>query len=149
MRGLAVEGDGAVPLADGTIVLARGVLPGERVRVEEISAGRVRRARRVEVLAPSKERVEPPCAYAARCGGCPLMHASAPLQRETKIDRVQRALGLPAVALESPVRQLGYRQRARLAFVRGDEGLAIGYRADASRNVVDVERCIVLGPVLD
>lgn len=154
MRGLGVEGDGAVLLADGAIVLARGVLPGERVRLDEIGSGKVRRARRIEVLEASPERVTPPCAYASACGGCPLMHASERIANETKTDRVLRALRsvapeLASVSLAVPTHRLAYRRRARLAFVRSDAGLSLGYRADASRQVVDVERCVVLDPVLD
>lgn len=153
VRGLATEGDGAVLLADGSIVLARGVLPGERVRLDEIGSGRTRRARRVEVLEASAERVTPPCAYASTCGGCPLMHASERIADETKLERVRRALGpiaaSEAITLETPVQRLGYRRRARLAFTQSDAGLAIGYRADASRAVVDVARCVVLSPTLD
>ena len=153
VRGLGVDGDGAVLLPDGSIVLARGVLPGERVRIGEIDRGRVRRARRVEVLEPSAERVAPPCPYAAACGGCPLMHASARLADETKRDRVRRALAPIApdveIEIEAPTLRLGYRQRARLAFVRDESGVRIGYRGDASRHVFDVERCLVLAPVLD
>jgi 23S rRNA (uracil1939-C5)-methyltransferase len=154
VRGLGVEGDGAVLLENGSIVLARGVLPGERVRLDEIGTGKIRRARHVEVLEPSPERVVPPCAYASVCGGCPLMHASERIANETKSERVLRALRSPApsltsIPLSTPHTRLAYRRRARLAFVRGEAGLAIGYRADASRQVVDVERCIVLDPVLD
>ncbi len=153
MRGLGSEGDGAVLLADGSIVLARGVLPGERVRVDDIGTGRTRRAARVEVLERSSARVEAPCVYASSCGGCPLMHASHALATEVKLERVRRALGSVApglgIEIETPVQRLGYRRRARLAFVRREAGIAIGYRVEASRNIIDVERCLVLSPVLE
>lgn len=154
VRGLAVEGDGAVLMADGSIVLARGVLPGERVRLEEAGKGRTRRALHVEVLEASPERVEAPCTYASACGGCPLMHASERIANETKAERVRRALeGLAgagvSIPLHVPSARLGYRRRARLAFAREAEGVAIGYRAESSRRIVDVARCLVLSPVLE
>lgn len=146
VRGLGTEGDGAVELDDGAVVLVRGVLPGERVRIEEIGRGRVRRGVLRAVLEPSADRVAPPCALADACGGCPLMHGSAGVQAVVKRERVQRALApyvpADAVTLDTPRASLAYRTRARLAWAAP----ALGYRAEASRRVVDVTACAVLGP---
>ena len=148
MRGLGTEGDGAVVLADGSVVLARNVLPGERVRIERVGRGHVQRARVDAILEPSSGRVAAPCVYAAQCGGCPLMIATFDLATDIKRERVRRALGLD-VPLQSPIQQLGYRHRARLAFARTDAGVELGYRAEGSRSIVDVAHCLVLCPILE
>ena len=148
VRGVGTEGDGAVVLADGSVVLTRNVLPGERVRIERVGRGHVQRGRLDAVLEPSPGRVAPPCVYAAQCGGCPLMIATPMLVAEIKRERVRRALGVD-VALENPSQQLGYRHRARLAFSRTDTRIELGYRAESTRSIVDVERCLVLSPILE
>jgi 23S rRNA (uracil1939-C5)-methyltransferase len=144
VRALDAHGEGEIVLPDGTIALARGVLPGERVRVGSIERGRVKRARGVEVVEASPDRVAPPCPHAATCGGCPLMHASASAQAAIKRERVRRALPGVEIEIVAPDDALAYRQRARLAF----DGARIGYRGDASRSLVEIDRCLVLSPVL-
>ena len=147
VRALGGQGDGVVD-APGGPVFVRGVLPGERVRLGKIEKhGGVRRADLLEVIEMSPERVTPtPCAVAARCGGCPLMHASAALQSELKRGTVERALadipraGEVRVELDPAGRPLAYRRRARMAF----RGHAIGYRAAKDRRIVHATSCPIL-----
>ncbi len=155
VRAITEGGEGVVDVGGGLDVLAPGVLPGERVRVGDIVRGRKARARSVEIVAPSAERVAPPCALAGRCGGCPLMHASESLAARIKLDRARAALASVGgdaieITIDTPERRLGYRRRARLAFARppGSARALVGYRAQASRDVIDVERCLVLDPDL-
>ncbi len=78
----------------GRVVLARGGLPGEVVRVQ------VDRARPtllegvvVAVEAASPQRVAPPCPHvAAGCGGCDLQHLAVPSQLPLKVEVVADAL---------------------------------------------------------
>ena len=81
---LGAQGDGVT--ADGVFVPF--ALPGERVRLTPFG----HRARLDAVLAPSPERVEPPCPHFGACGGCVLQHASDRLLAEWKRDLVRRAL---------------------------------------------------------
>jgi 23S rRNA (uracil1939-C5)-methyltransferase len=74
-------------------------------------------------------------------------------QRNHKRQRVERALaGLCAaeasVKFESPGPELGYRRRTRLAFRRVGTGLVLGFHEHGSRQLVNVERCVVLTPPL-
>ena len=152
------------------VVFARGGLVGETVRVQlDPKAGKLRRGRIISVLTPSPARVEPPCVYAERCGGCALMHATPDAQRALQLGFLRDALrkvGVPEqleVRLTHSERTLGYRRRARLAFrapvpraaaARGQtqeraRGPAqLGFRRERSHDLVDVERCIVLAPEL-
>src|SRR5260370_482506 len=71
--------------ADGRVVFTPYVLPGERVLVEPASTkGGLIRARLQEVLTPAEGRVEPPCPYFGRCGGCHYQHADYKVQLEAK-----------------------------------------------------------------
>ena len=148
------SGDAVLETEQG-VVFARGGLVGESVRVQlDPKGGKVRRGRIVSVLTPSASRVEPPCVYAARCGGCALMHASLDAQRALQQGFLRDALhkgGAPdelEVRLTHSDRTLGYRRRARIAF-RRTRGLAqLGFRRERSNELVDVDQCIVLAPEL-
>jgi 23S rRNA (uracil1939-C5)-methyltransferase len=154
VRDVVQSGEGVVETARG-VLLVRGVLPGEQVVVEQHPKERKGRARLLKVLSASPERVEPPCPYAARCGGCALMHADSEAQRRLRRGFLEGALakagllGDTRVTLHAGARALGYRGRARLAFsVRGKERL-LGFRREGRGDLVDVARCAVLTPALD
>lgn len=154
VRDLVQSGEGVVETPRG-VLLVRGALPGEQVVVEQHPKERKGRARLLKVLSASPERVEPPCPYAARCGGCALMHVEAEAQRRLRRGFLETALGRAGllggvqVPLHAGSQTLGYRGRARLAFsVRGKERL-LGFRREGRGDLVDVARCAVLAPALD
>lgn len=137
------------------VVFARGGLVGETVRVSlDPKSGKVRRGRIFQVLTPSASRVEPPCVYAERCGGCALMHASPEAQRALQVGFLRDALrkaGAPEaleVRLTHSERTLGYRRRARLSFRRGRGSAQLGFKRERSHELIDVEQCLVLAPEL-
>jgi len=88
-----------------------------------------------------------------RCGGCPLMHASLSEQRALKrgfLESALRKIGAPLdlVVHETLAQEvLSYRRRARLA-VKGGRVPLLGYRRERSHDLVDVDSCSVLSPVL-
>lgn len=152
VRDIAHGGDAVVETARG-IVMARGALPGERVRLR---VGRrvsgVLRAELVGVLEASPDRIEPPCEVADRCGGCPLLALAGGAQAQFKRERLARMLAQQGVAIspewiESPA-PLGYRARARLSWQAHGRERGVGYKRAGSDRVLDVERCVVLGPAL-
>lgn len=89
--------------SEGQVLFVRHTLPGERVvaRVTEGEEGaRFLRADAVEILDPSKDRIEAPCPFAGpgRCGGCDWQHAKPGAQRRLKgevvAEQLQRLAGL-------------------------------------------------------
>src|SRR5207245_3728475 len=78
---LAFGGEG-VGRVDGYVLFARGALPGDRVRVR-VTEARARYGRAVieTIEQPSPDRIDAPCPYFGRCGGCRLQHLSYPAQR--------------------------------------------------------------------
>jgi 23S rRNA (uracil1939-C5)-methyltransferase len=155
VRGFAKEGDAVVETAQGLVFAPFG-MPGERVRLEDVhKEGKVLRARHLRVIEASADRVTPACVHVARCGGCPLMHASAEAQRLAKLALVERALTRVPRRSNVEIRfttaetVLGYRQRARFAWKRTGQGIALGFRARRREIVVDIDRCVVLRPELE
>ena len=147
-------------LPDGRACFVAGGIPGERVRVEVVEQRpRWTRARLVDVLTPSPERVVPRCELAApgRCGGCQLQHvtpaAQAAWKRQVVIDQLERIGGIasPPVGdvVTTPV--WGYRTTARLAVVPTDQDAsvgAVGFRRAGSHEVEPVGTCPILAPEL-
>ena len=116
-----------------------------------VTSGRVHssyvEAERFELLEPSMDRQTPVCADQPRCGGCDWMALSVEVQRRHKQDIVRQSLlrvgHVPAERLPSlPViagAELGYRRRVRLHM----KGRTLGFFAEGSRELVEIERCHV------
>ena len=153
VRDVTDAGDAVVETERG-IVMARGGLPAERVRVRvEAARAGVLRGVVLAVLAASPDRVEPECGLAERCGGCPLMSLALDAQRRLKLERVGRAVAsLAADGVEARLEELGpplgYRRRARFAFKSLSGAVVLGYHAHASKQLIDVAACPVLEPAL-
>jgi 23S rRNA (uracil1939-C5)-methyltransferase len=155
VRDLSRFGDGIVKTHEGTVFVP-GVLPGERVALTGIrKQGKVMRSERARLLDRSAQRVDPPCPIVARCGGCPLMIATLPVQAKFKRELVERALrGLPGadaitLAWIGTQKTLCYRRRARMAWDASSGRARIGYRPRRSEQVTDVRSCAILDPPLD
>lgn len=155
VRDLSRFGEGIVATEAGQVFVP-GVLPGERVALGAVrKQGKVMRTDRVRVLDPSSQRVEPPCPIAGRCGGCPLMIASAPLSAKFKRGLLAQALaGLPGEGALEPEwigtkNALGYRRRARLFWEAYGGRIRIGYHPPRSDRIADVRSCAVLHATLD
>jgi 23S rRNA (uracil1939-C5)-methyltransferase len=154
---LAFGGEG-VGRSDGYVVFVRGGLPGDVLRVRVVEA-RARFARGVveSVDTPSPDRVDAPCAYFGRCGGCRLQHLSYPAQlafKEKQVrDCLERLGGLPAFELRPILRApdvYGYRNKMEFTAVPSPIGPALGlHEADRYDVVLDIDRCLLQSDVMN
>src|SRR4051812_14218746 len=72
--------------ADGKTLMVSLAVPGDRLRVRiDREKGSVSFASIVEVIEPSPDRVEPPCPYFGRCGGCDFQQMNYQTQLDTKV----------------------------------------------------------------
>lgn len=141
-------GDGLARQDDGRVVFVPGVLPGERVVAEVVSAKKdFAKTRLVEVLETSSDRRLPPCPFvAAGCGGCDWQHIAPDAQLRLKTDIVTEALQRtarladPTVVVGGVVAERGYRTTLRMAVGKGGR---LGFRGRSSHQVVVVDRCMV------
>jgi tRNA/tmRNA/rRNA uracil-C5-methylase (TrmA/RlmC/RlmD family) len=142
--------------ADGRVVFVRHAIPGERVRARVTAATKsYLRADAVEILAPSPDRVEPPCPHAGpgRCGGCDFQHIELGAQRRLKAFRVaeqlrrvagtERTVEVEAVPGDSD--GLGWRSRVRVAV---DRQGAVGFRRHRSHQLERVDACPIANPAV-
>ncbi|HEV8205026.1 MAG TPA: class I SAM-dependent RNA methyltransferase [Pyrinomonadaceae bacterium] len=140
--------------ADGKTVFVSLAAPGDRVRVRvEREQGNVLFASIEEILAPSPLRIEPPCPYFGRCGGCDFQQLSYEAQLAAKAEiirdclhRIARLEDVPEIVVTPSPNQWRYRMRATWQI---DQDLhAMGYYERGSRRVCDVADCAVLQPEL-
>ena len=154
---LTHDGQGVADLGERRVFVP-GALPGEKVRLAP------RRRRRqyheadlIEILEPSAARVEPPCEYFGRCGGCAVQHlsyeAQIPFKQTTVQEALSRIAGVEPEAWLEPILgpQWHYRRRARLGvrFVKGKDRVLVGFKERATRYVTDMASCRVLVEPLD
>ena len=141
--------------ADGLTLFVSLAAPGDtlRIRIDRIQ-GKVAFASIVEILKPSAVRVEPPCPYFGRCGGCDFQQLTYEAQLQAKVEIIRDCLHRIA-NLEAPgeihitpsTDQWRYRARASWQ-VEAKEKL-LGYFERGSNRVCDVEYCAVLVPQLE
>ena len=148
------HGGDAVGRHDGKVVFVPYGIPGERVRARlEVAKKTFSRAMVEEVLSGSPQRVEPSCPYFGTCGGCQWQHIDYPAQLAYKqsilTDQLKRIGKLddppvfPMLGMPDPWR---YRNHARFAVSRNGQ---MGFRARNSHEVVAIDSCPILHPLLD
>lgn len=155
LHDMAHGGEAVGRLEDGRAVFVAGALPGERVRVELVDEKkRYARARLVEVLEASPDRVEPPCPYVGECGGCQWQHIAIERQRELKqqivsgqLAHLARLQGAPVQATRAVGDADGFGYRNHVVLSVDGEGRT-GYYRPGSREVVAVQSCLILHPLL-
>src|SRR5881628_22487 len=160
---LAFGGEG-VGRADGYVIFVPGGVPGDRVRVRlEQARSRFGRAVIESIAEPSPHRVEAPCPYFGRCGGCRLQHVAYPAQLAFKSKQVADVLerlgdlsGFELRPIIGAPEIYGYRNKMEFTVTRaphaeplaregGGRGqVVVGlHEADRYDSVLDVERCLL------
>jgi 23S rRNA (uracil1939-C5)-methyltransferase len=153
-----VHGGKGLAHDDTLAVFVPGVLPGESVRalVDRLRKGYAE-GRLVEVVAPSADRITPPCTVYGQCGGCQLQHATAVAQLALKrailtetLERVGGLRELTVPALVSSPDTFAYRNRARFAvFHDGPGNTVLAYHQEGSARLIPVRECPLLVPPLN
>ncbi|WP_323114863.1 23S rRNA (uracil(1939)-C(5))-methyltransferase RlmD [Pseudomonas guariconensis] len=149
-----LAGDGrGIAFHEGRTWFVSGALAGEAVEARVLGArAKVVDARLERVLQASPERREAPCRYYERCGGCNLQHlphdGQLTLKQRLLAEQLQRVAGVQPEQWAAPLvgPEFGYRRRARIA-VRWDpkaRQLDVGFRAEASQDIVAIDECLVL-----
>ena len=138
--------------AEGRTVFVALAAPGDvaRVRVESVR-GRVAFASILEVLQPSPSRVEPPCPYFGRCGGCDFQQLNYRAQLEAKVEIIRDCLRRvarvePPAEIHITPSPLEWRYRSRARWQHDAVRNFLGYYERGSHRVCDVVECPVAAP---
>ncbi len=153
---IAFGGRGVGRLADGRVVFVPFVAVGETVTVEIVRERKsYLEARLIAVVDPSPRRVQPPCPYFGRCGGCSYQHLDALEQADLKrrqVEQTLRRIGrFESVNVHPTVpspRDYGYRNRITV-HVRG--GVTGFYSAEegGARGLIDIAGCPIAEPAVN
>lgn len=140
--------------AGGKTVFVSLAAPGDRLRVRiDREQGNVLFASIEEIITPSAVRIEPPCPYFGRCGGCDFQQLTYEAQLAAKAEmirdclhRIARLENVPDIFVTPSPNPWRYRMRATWQINR--EQRTIGYYERGSRRVCDVADCAILQPEL-
>lgn len=151
------EGRGIGSL-DGKIAFVDGALPGEEVTASYTGQrSQYDELKTIEVLKASPERVMPPCAVAAVCGGCTLQHLESEAQLHFKQTVLQNHLQHSAKQTDYELLPLmagptlSYRRKARLGvrYVHRKGDVLVGFREQGNSFITNMEQCPVLVSQVD
>ena len=105
-----------------------------------------------EIINPSPVRVDPPCPYFGRCGGCDFQQLKYESQLQAKVDIIQDCFQRIAKFREPVDIKIHpspeWQYRARALWQTDADRKWLGYYVRGSREVCDVEYCAVLVPEL-
>lgn len=152
---IGTEGEGIAHI-DGYALFIKDAIPGDVVRVKVIKAKKnYGYGRLVEIVKPSKDRVQPVCPVARQCGGCQIQHLAYDAQlayKENKIKNCLVRLGKfpkeqideimePLMGMEEPYH---YRNKAQFPVGRNKEGeLVTGFYASRTHSIIPATHCAI------
>lgn len=154
---LVFRGDGLARGPDGRALFIPYAAPGDEARVRiveerpDFARGEIQ-----QILRPSPHRVEPPCPYFGRCGGCQWLHVSFAVQGDWKrailtelLERVGKLRDLRVAPTISPPDPWRYRARAQFKVEGRGRPPRVGYYRGNSQEVVDIGACPLLHPAVE
>lgn len=137
----------------GKMIFVKNALPGETVDIQLVEDKKqFAKAKVLKRHNTSTDRVTPQCQHYGICGGCQLQHISPLLQQQSKLTALlkllQRETGQiidESLATVVTASEYHYRRRARLAvFFDKKNQLVMGFRREASNEIISIEMCPVL-----
>jgi 23S rRNA (uracil1939-C5)-methyltransferase len=152
-----IDGGSGLARVDGQVVFIPGVCAGETVEAR-VTATKSGYAEAVleRVVAPSADRVAPPCPLFGACGGCQWQQLAYPAQLQAKVDifreDLRRIARLDTPELLAPIgapNPYDYRTRIQVKIDASRPDLVIGFFAARSNQIVPMERCLVAAPALN
>jgi 23S rRNA (uracil1939-C5)-methyltransferase len=140
------DGKGIGFAADKTVFVSR-TAPGDHVRARVIREGKnVVHAVPDKIYTPSPMRIMPEVEYNERAGVYDFIHIGYRDQLKLKVGIIEDALRriakldeIPNIDIAASPDQFGYRSRAE--FQVSAENSLVGYYAENSKTIVDIERC--------
>ncbi|WP_408955643.1 23S rRNA (uracil(1939)-C(5))-methyltransferase RlmD [Natroniella sp. ANB-PHB2] len=156
LEDLATGGD-AVGRVDGFVIFIPGGIPGEKVKVEITQVKKsYGRAKIVEVIEQSAERVQPSCQEDEDCGGCQISYfdyqAQLKYKRKIVVDTIERIAKLTEVKV-NPVKGMEnpffYRNKAQFPVAKQGDKVITGFYALGTHKLIELEDCKIQHPLIN
>jgi len=105
----------------------------------------------IDIKEQSKDRIEPPCVYYDKCGGCQLQHMTYEAQLEMKkvqvVNLFQRKAGFKDVIIHDTIGMDNpwyYRNKSQIPVGKNNENKVItGFYRQRSHNIIDMDECLI------
>ncbi len=148
---IGTDGEG-IGKVDGYTLFVKDAVIGDTITARVIKLKKnYGYGRLMEVIEPSKDRVEPVCPVARQCGGCQIQQMSYDAQLDFKRKLVEgnlRRIGgfsdidvLPVIGMEEPYH---YRNKAQYPVGRDKDGnVVIGFYAGRTHCIIDNQDCAI------
>lgn len=133
-------------------VFVCGALPKEQIKAQLTEQkSKFSKAKLLDVIVPSKNRVPVQCAHFYQCGGCDLQHLAVEAQLSFKQDKLIELFNRQNIThclpWQTPIigQAWQYRRKARIGVQYNKNGQAIiGFRRLASNELQAINKCLVL-----
>jgi 23S rRNA (uracil1939-C5)-methyltransferase len=152
IESIDIDGKGIAHI-NGKTIFVDDVLPDELVKIDIYKhKNNYAKARVVEFIIKSPERVEALCPHYGVCGGCVMQHIESSKQiiykQQVLIEKLQH-LGKTTPQNIQPAiitNHWHYRNRARLSvrYVAKKDSVLIGFHEKNSRFIADINTCLIL-----
>ena len=148
---IGTDGEG-IGKVDGYTLFVKDAVIGDTITARVIKLKKnYGYGRLMEVIEPSKDRVEPVCPVARQCGGCQIQQMSYDAQLDFKRKLVEgnlRRIGgfpdinvLPVIGMDEPYH---YRNKAQYPVGRDKDGnVVIGFYAGRTHCIIDNQDCAI------
>lgn len=118
------------------------------VKIHQLK-GKTAFAEIVRIIEPSGERIEPPCVYFGRCGGCDFQQLNYTAQLAAKVGIIKDCLTrIGKINYETEIKIIGspkpFGYRARAQWHVNTRRRKIGYFQRKSHDIIDVVECPIL-----
>lgn len=155
---LGSEGEGIAHI-DGYALFIKDAVIGDKVLVKIMKTKKnYGFARLMNIIEPSKDRVEPKCPIARQCGGCQIQHYAYDAQlayKQNKVTECFKRIGHfgeeidtmmePIIGMEDPYY---YRNKAQFPVGKNKEGeIVTGFYASRTHSIIDTSHCYIQAEV--
>ena len=147
IKGLAHRGDGIAVDGERSIFIPH-TLEGETVEADVVGE----RGALVQILEPSKDRVQPSCEHYIECGGCNLQHMENETYLSWKAGQVAHALAGQQIEITpEPIIPIATKTRRRATFsaTRSGGEIKFGFQGAKSHRIEEISSCLVIVPEIE
>jgi 23S rRNA (uracil1939-C5)-methyltransferase len=153
---MGYQGEGVGKIDNFTVFVA-GAIIGEKVKIKIVKVSKnFAFGKLLEIVEASPSRIDPVCGIYKFCGGCNIQHIDYKAQLDFKTNRVKQAINrigkLDEVVIHNTLgmeRPYNYRNKVQLPLSNKDGQVSIGFYAERSHVIVNMETCHIQDGVSD